>query len=121
VNGLTIRDSPDWIPSIPGVSDGSVVTNSVGRYAPNAWGLCDMHGNAAEWTLSTYKAYPYKADGRDKVSPEGQKVVRGGSYYDRPKRARSAFRLSYPSWQRVHNVSFRVVCGVDGKKVVLGK
>ena len=41
---------------------------------------------------------------------EDQKVVRGGSFFDRPQRCRSAFRLSYPSWQRVHNVGFRVVC-----------
>ncbi len=39
----------------------------------------------------------------------GKKVVRGGSFHDRPKRCRSAFRLGYPSWQRVHNVGFRVV------------
>jgi formylglycine-generating enzyme required for sulfatase activity len=38
--------------------------------------------------------------------------VRGGSYYDRPQRSRSAFRLSYPTWQRVHNVGFRVVADV---------
>ncbi|MBE7503257.1 MAG: hypothetical protein HS113_23810 [Verrucomicrobiales bacterium] len=34
--------------------------------------------------------------------------MRGGSFYDRPDRARSAFRLSYPPWQRVFNVGFRV-------------
>ena len=27
-----------------------------------------------------------------------------------PERCRSAFRLSFPAWQRVHNVGFRVVC-----------
>jgi len=36
-------------------------------------------------------------------------VVRGGSWYDRPKRCRSAFRLSYRSYQKVYNVGFRVV------------
>ena len=36
-------------------------------------------------------------------------VVRGGSWHDRPHRARSAFRLAYPAWQKVFNVGFRVV------------
>ena len=40
-------------------------------------------------------------------------MVRGGSWYDRPPRCRSAFRLSYPAWRKVYNVGFRVV--FDGK------
>jgi len=107
INSLTPRDSPRWIPSVKGVNDGAVVTTDVGRYKPNAWGLHDMHGNVSEWTSSAYKPYPYKS-GRD--TGDGAKVVRGGSFYDRPKRARSAFRLSYPEWQGVFNVGFRVVC-----------
>jgi len=35
--------------------------------------------------------------------------VRGGSCYDAPRRCRAAFRLGYPSWQRVHNTGFRIV------------
>ncbi len=101
-------------------NDGTVATADVGSYQPNPWGLYDMHGNACEWTRTTYRPYPYKADagkhasdrrdGRDYPTKAGRKVVRGGSWCDRPKRCRSAFRLSYPTWQRVHNVGFRVVC-----------
>ncbi len=104
--------------------DGTVATANVGSYRPNAWGLYDMHGNACEWTRTTYRPYPYNPDdglplrltsqdvaaGRDYPDQDGRKVVRGGSWFDRPKRCRSAFRLSYPAWQRVHNVGFRVVC-----------
>ena len=97
------------------ISDGAIATTNVGSYRPNAWGLHDTHGNATEWTRTTYKAYPYRSDdGRDNVGESGRKVVRGGSWCDRPKRCRSAFRLSYPSWQRVHNVGFRVVCEFEG-------
>ena len=113
LNDLCRGDSPRWIPSLPTVNDGAVVVNQVGRYQPNPWGLRDMHGNAAEWTLTTYQPYPYLADHRDDPSPEGYKVVRGGSFYDRPERARSSFRLRYPSWQRIFNVGFRVVCEAD--------
>ncbi len=122
LNKLTRRDSPDWIPTIDAVSDGATITTGVGRYSPNAWNLCDMHGNVAEWTRTTYRRYPYDpGDGRDAADPAGRKVVRGGSFYDRPKRARSAFRLSYPSWQVVYNVGFRVVCEAEPGKVVAKK
>jgi len=118
VNNLCRRDSPRWIPCINSVNDGSIVTDHVGKYRPNAWGLHDLHGNAAEWTLTTYKPYPYNpSDGRDDGSTKGRKVVRGGSFYDRPKRGRSGFRLDYYPWQAVYNVGFRVVCEVEPKKV----
>jgi len=104
------------IPSDTRYDDGSLATAEVGRYQPNPWGLFDMHGNAAEWTLSTYRPYPHHGDdGRNTDLPSDRKVVRGGSYYDRPKRCRSSFRLSYPAWQRVHNVGFRVVCDAGAR------
>jgi formylglycine-generating enzyme required for sulfatase activity len=94
-------------------NDGAMVTAPVGSYGPggeNAFGLCDMAGNVSEWTLSAYAPYPYRADdGRNGTSPEGEKVVRGGSWFDRQERARSAFRWHYPAWQGVHNVGFRVI------------
>ncbi|MFZ5830655.1 MAG: SUMF1/EgtB/PvdO family nonheme iron enzyme, partial [Planctomycetota bacterium] len=43
-------------------NDGQIVTAPTGSYLPNPWGLHDMHGNAAEWTLSSYQSYPYRDD-----------------------------------------------------------
>ena len=81
---------------------------------PNPWGLCDMHGNVAEWTATADRPYPYdSADGRDSPGAPGKKVVRGGSWYDHPKRAGSGYRVAYAPWQRVFNVGFRVVCAPD--------
>lgn len=108
LNELTIRDSPDWIPSVPEIDDRSVATSPAGRYAPNAWGLHDMHGNAAEWTLSLYEPYPWQSGGRNDPAARGDRVLRGGSYHDRPHRARSAFRLAFPPWQKVHHAGFRI-------------
>ena len=86
------------------------MTADVTRYQPNAWGLRNMHGNAAEWTLSSYRPYPYNEnDGRNDPHSPDMKVVRGGSWYDRPAQARSASRLPYRPWQAVYNVGFRVV------------
>lgn len=92
-------------------NDGAVVTAEVGRFQPNVWGLHDLHGNAAEWTRTTYAAYPYRNDDdRNNAQSGARKVVRGGSFFDNPARCRSGFRLAYPSWQRVFNVGFRVIC-----------
>ncbi|MDP6544689.1 MAG: SUMF1/EgtB/PvdO family nonheme iron enzyme [Phycisphaerae bacterium] len=97
----------------PNFNDRSVATSPVGRYKPNAWWLFDMHGNAAEWTRTTYRPYSTKADDRNAPAVAGRKVLRGGSWVDRPKRCRSGFRLAYPIWQRVHNAGFRVVCKLE--------
>ncbi len=103
------RRSADQVPRDARFDDGALVTVDVGRYRPNAWGLHDVHGNVWEWTRSAYRPYPYcDHDGRnDSTAAEG-KSVRGGSWYDRPQRCNSAFRLSYPPWQKVYNVGFRV-------------
>jgi len=104
----------DWIPRDDRFNDGGLVTVDVGSYGPNAWGIHDMHGNVAEWTRSAYRPYPYDPlDGRDDPAATGKKVVRGGSWRDRPARCRSAFRLSYRPWQGVFNVGFRVVCDLN--------
>ena len=89
------------------------MTEPVGRYEANPWGLRDMHGNAWEWTRSKYRPYPYQdQDGRndEAASREDERVVRGGSWYDRPLKCTSSFRLPYHEWQRVYNVGFRIVC-----------
>ncbi|HEY3323204.1 MAG TPA: SUMF1/EgtB/PvdO family nonheme iron enzyme [Planctomycetota bacterium] len=114
--GLPSGAVPEWRPAITTVDDKNRVSAPVGTYKPNAWGLSDMHGNVAEWTLSSYRPYPYRDDdGRNDPSEGGAglragRVVRGGSWWDRPYYARSAYRLAYPAWQRVYNVGFRVIC-----------
>jgi formylglycine-generating enzyme required for sulfatase activity len=84
-----------WRPAVDSVNDKFRVSAPVGTYQPNPWGLYDMHGNVAEWTASDYQA--------------GSKVVRGGSWYDVPQRARSAYREAYPPYRGVYDVGFRVV------------
>jgi formylglycine-generating enzyme required for sulfatase activity len=102
VKPWTLRDATQ--------NDGERVSAAVGKYLPNAWGLQDMHGNVFEWCQSLYRPYPYSAqDGREDLRAAGPRVVRGGSWDDRPQRCRSAFRLSYPPDFAVYNVGFRVL------------
>jgi len=102
----------DWIPHDEKYNDAGFVSENVGRYRANKWDLFDMHGNVWEWTLSSYKSYPYNAnDGRNETNNTEvrQRVVRGGSWYDRPFRATSSYRIPYRDYQKVFNVGFRVV------------
>jgi formylglycine-generating enzyme required for sulfatase activity len=101
----------DWIPKDDRFNDGGFLSERGGRYPANPWGLFDMHGNVAEWTRSTFRAYPYKEHDRRKgLTGPPSRVVRGGSWRDRAPRARSSYRLAYRPYQGVYNVGFRVVC-----------
>ncbi len=100
----------EYIPKDLRFNDGSLLTVRPAQYAPNAWDLFDMHGNVAEWTRTTYRPYPYVLSGSPADDEAAPKVVRGGSWRDRPYRATSSFRLAYPPYQRVFNVGFRVAC-----------
>jgi formylglycine-generating enzyme required for sulfatase activity len=109
----------DWIPKDVRFDDDGFLSEQGGAYAPNAWGLFDMHGNVAEWTRSAFAPYPYRDDdGRNNVSTVRPRVVRGGSWRDRPQRSGSAFRISYRPYQPVYNVGFRIVCEIeDGNRL----
>ncbi len=104
----------DWVPKDDRFNDGGFVSVDVGRYQANPWGLHDTHGNVWEWTRSLDRPYPYDADdGRNAPIATGRRVVRGGSWYDRPQRCRSAYRLSYQPYHAVFNVGFRVIAEDD--------
>ena len=68
----------------------------VGTKLPNKWGLYDMHGNVAEWTLDEYKqdAYTKTEEKNPWVIPMviHPRVFRGGSWDDDAELLRSAAR-----------------------------
>ncbi len=100
----------DFVPKEARFNDGTLHLAPVTQYQPNAWGLHNMIGNVAEWTQDDYRPYPYQPQTkRAEVGGGMLKVVRGGSWADRPKESRASARWDYPQWQRVFNVGFRVV------------
>ncbi len=78
--------------------------HTIGQKKPNPWGLYDMYGNVAEWTLDQYIPEAYQKRGKTSMNPwevattEYPRAVRGGSYDDDAKTLRSAART--PSKER---------------------
>jgi formylglycine-generating enzyme required for sulfatase activity len=86
-------------------------TTRVGSYAPNAWGLYDMHGNVYEWCWDRYGVYPKVAQ-TDPTGPVSgsNRVTRGGSFGSDGEYVRSAFRDDYSGpFKRSPDTGFRVV------------
>jgi formylglycine-generating enzyme required for sulfatase activity len=79
-----------------------------GQKSPNAFGLYDMMGNVAEWTLDHYDEKAMDKIPGNNVDPPAAfnsarypKVLKGGSYTDEAPYLRSANRIpSDPSWNR---------------------
>jgi len=82
-------------------------THPVGTKKPNPWGLSDVHGNVAEWTLDEYQAGGYDSLGKGVALGKGPvaadeairwptklypRVIRGGSWLDLAPGCRSAAR-----------------------------
>ena len=108
-SNLANDPTKSFIPKISQYNDRQFLISGTKQYQPNVWGVYDMHGNVAEWTRSDYVSYPYLPDNSNSMDDTTEKVVRGGSFMDRPYRATSSYRLGYAPWQGVFNVGFRVV------------
>lgn len=104
-------------------------TAIVGSYAPNKWGLYDMHGNVREWCLDWYWAAITAYGGKvnvDENSPgnrlsvgwksNSSRVAKGGSWWDDASSCRAAYRYDDSDQtqqsQRKAYIGFRVVCPV---------
>ncbi|MBV9760854.1 MAG: SUMF1/EgtB/PvdO family nonheme iron enzyme [Acidobacteriaceae bacterium] len=89
---------------------------AVGNYAPNRFGLYDMHGNVREWTADLWH------DSYDWTPPDGRpaldghsamRVVRGGSWHDSPAMLRSAARMRATQSIKSALIGFRVVRSIN--------
>jgi len=105
------RSNPgSWV-DIGGTDKGLVLTAPVGSLKPNAFGLFDMHGNAAQWCSDWYgEKYYAMSPTDDPLGPESGKrrALRGGSWADWSYYSRSAVRYARLPDSRDYSTGFRV-------------
>ena len=103
----------DWLD----LDDGWAVHAPVGTFAPNPFGLHEVHGNVYEWCRDGYGSYdlpPRPGDGERQVPGATTHLTRGGSSIDTAANARSSFRAWCAPEFRSYSLGVRPARGIAG-------
>lgn len=111
-DAITDRDA-NFMANSPYIRDTDHMrTIPVGSYAPNAFGVYDMHGNVLEWVQDCYASYDgAPVDGAAMTDGDcSQRLLRGGGWRQDAYSLRSAFRFRFQLLADLPNdsVGFRV-------------
>ena len=91
-------------------------TAPVGSFRPNAFGLYDTAGNAAEWVEDCWNPTHRGAPNDGSARTDGDcslRVLRGGSFADKAIAVRSSARFRYDQGVRYYANGFRVARDLD--------
>ena len=84
-------------------------TVAVDSFAPNAWGLHNMHGNVAEWCLDSYGFYTASPKTDPFVTGGTSRIFRGASWNFASTACRSASRDYNGPGYKASSIGFRIV------------
>ncbi|MFT7619639.1 MAG: sulfatase activating formylglycine-generating enzyme [Planctomycetota bacterium] len=92
-----------------GCTDNFMTTAPVGTFAPNSFGIHDMHGNVWEWCQDQFGDYTRQHGAADGILMEGSdlRTYRGGSFYNPAVIARSSNRQGYAEFSVRYSLGVR--------------